>query len=47
MFINSHDALAKTVVHQGHAYESRPTFKLFHTEYASSGVWTVGSEFFD
>lgn len=43
VFINSHTALAKTVVQQGPAYQSRPTFKLFHSDFASSGIWTVGT----
>ncbi|KAI0399289.1 putative cytochrome P450 phenylacetate 2-hydroxylase [Xylaria palmicola] len=43
VFINSHKALAKTVIQQGPAYQSRPTFRLFHTDYASSGIWTVGT----
>ncbi|KAJ5510162.1 hypothetical protein N7453_002265 [Penicillium expansum] len=43
VFINSHKALAQTVVQQGPAYQSRPTFKLFHGDYASSGIWTVGT----
>ncbi|KAJ5754224.1 cytochrome P450 phenylacetate 2-hydroxylase [Penicillium manginii] len=43
VFINSHKALAQTVVQQGPAYQSRPTFKLFHSDYASSGIWTVGT----
>ncbi|KAF2128862.1 putative cytochrome P450 phenylacetate 2-hydroxylase [Dothidotthia symphoricarpi CBS 119687] len=43
VFINSHKALAKTVVQQGPAYQSRPTFKLFHSDFASSGIWTVGT----
>ncbi|KAF2272504.1 putative cytochrome P450 phenylacetate 2-hydroxylase [Westerdykella ornata] len=38
VFINSHKALAKTVVQQGPAYQSRPTFKLFHSDFASSGI---------
>ncbi|KAJ6466465.1 putative cytochrome P450 phenylacetate 2-hydroxylase [Mycena sanguinolenta] len=41
--ISSHTALAKTVVQQGPAYQSRPTFKLFHSDFASSGIWTVGT----
>lgn len=28
---------------QGPAYQSRPTFKLFHQDFASSGIWTVGT----
>lgn len=28
---------------QGPAYQSRPTFKLFHSDFASSGIWTVGT----
>ena len=28
---------------QGPAFQSRPMFKLFHNDYASSGIWTVGS----
>ncbi|KAI0458560.1 putative cytochrome P450 phenylacetate 2-hydroxylase [Xylaria acuta] len=43
VFINSHKALARTIVQQGPAYQSRPTFKLFHSDYASSGIWTVGT----
>lgn len=43
VFINSHTALAKTIVQQGPAYQSRPTFKLFHSDFASSGIWTVGT----
>ncbi|KAH6638466.1 putative cytochrome P450 phenylacetate 2-hydroxylase [Boeremia exigua] len=43
VFINSHKALARTVVQQGPAYQSRPTFKLFHNDYASNGIWTVGT----
>ncbi|KAF4311842.1 putative cytochrome p450 phenylacetate 2- protein [Botryosphaeria dothidea] len=43
VFISSHKALAKTVVQQGPAYQSRPTFKLFHSDFASSGIWTVGT----
>ncbi|KAL8883080.1 MAG: hypothetical protein Q9198_000003 [Flavoplaca austrocitrina] len=43
VFINSHEALAKTVVKQGPSYQSRPTFKLFHSDFASSGIWTVGT----
>lgn len=43
VFINSHEALAKTIVQQGPAYQSRPTFKLFHSDFASSGIWTVGT----
>ncbi|RYP25695.1 hypothetical protein DL768_011390 [Monosporascus sp. mg162] len=43
VFINSHKALAQTVVQQGPAYQSRPTFKLFHSDYASSGIWTIGT----
>ncbi|KAJ4413906.1 hypothetical protein N0V82_008261 [Gnomoniopsis sp. IMI 355080] len=43
VFINSHKALAKTVIQQGPAYQSRPTFKLFHNDFASSGIWTVGT----
>lgn len=45
VFINSHKALAETVVKQGPAFQSRPKFKLFHSEYATSGIWTVGSKF--
>jgi hypothetical protein len=41
--INSHEALAKTVVRQGPAYQSRPTFKLFHSDFAFSGIWTIGT----
>ena len=44
VFINSHKALAQMVVQQGPAYQSRPTFKLYHSDYASSGIWTVGSK---
>lgn len=44
VFINSHQALAQTVVQHGPAYQSRPTFKLFHSDYASSGIWTVDSK---
>lgn len=44
VFINSHQALAETVVQQGPVFQSRPTFKLFHSDYATSGIWTVGSE---
>ncbi|KAF9693130.1 hypothetical protein EKO04_008952 [Ascochyta lentis] len=43
VFINSHKALAQTVVQQGPSYQSRPTFKLFHNDYASNGIWTVGT----
>ncbi|KAI1322612.1 putative cytochrome P450 phenylacetate 2-hydroxylase [Xylariaceae sp. FL0255] len=43
VFINSHKALAQTVVQQGPAYQSRPMFKLFHEDYASSGIWTLGT----
>ncbi|KAH8701134.1 putative cytochrome P450 phenylacetate 2-hydroxylase [Talaromyces proteolyticus] len=43
VFINSHKALAQTVVQQGPAYQSRPTFKLYHSDYASSGIWTIGT----
>ncbi|OJD29697.1 cytochrome p450 phenylacetate 2 [Diplodia corticola] len=43
VFVSSHKALAKTVVRQGPAYQSRPTFKLFHNDFASSGIWTVGT----
>ncbi|KAH7312500.1 putative cytochrome P450 phenylacetate 2-hydroxylase [Stachybotrys elegans] len=43
VFVNSHEALAKTIVQQGPAYQSRPTFKLFHSDFASSGIWTVGT----
>ncbi|CAD6579779.1 MAG: hypothetical protein ASARMPRED_009248 [Alectoria sarmentosa] len=43
VFINSHKALAQMVVQQGPAYQSRPTFKLYHSDYASSGIWTVGT----
>ncbi|KAF5139474.1 Phenylacetate 2-hydroxylase [Metarhizium anisopliae] len=43
VFINSHKALSKTIVKQGPAYQSRPTFKLFHQDFASSGIWTVGT----
>ncbi|KAI9660600.1 MAG: hypothetical protein M1821_009952 [Bathelium mastoideum] len=43
VFINSHKALAQTVVKQGPAYQSRPIFKLFHSDFASSGVWTLGT----
>ncbi|KAK7730287.1 hypothetical protein SLS63_005857 [Diaporthe eres] len=43
VFISSNKALAKTVVQQGPAYQSRPTFKLFHSDFASSGIWTVGT----
>jgi phenylacetate 2-hydroxylase len=43
VFISSHTALAKTVVQQGPAFQSRPTFKLFHSDFASSGIWTVGT----
>lgn len=31
------------MVQQGPAYQSRPTFKLFHNDFASSGIWTVGT----
>ncbi|PPJ60972.1 hypothetical protein CBER1_11796 [Cercospora berteroae] len=41
--INSHKALAETVVQQNIAYSSRPIFKLFHSDYASNGIWTVGT----
>lgn len=44
VFINSHNAFAQTVVQQGPAFQSRPTFKLYHSDYASSGIWTVGSK---
>ncbi|KAL2279970.1 hypothetical protein FJTKL_13107 [Diaporthe vaccinii] len=43
VFISSNKAFAKTVVQQGPAYQSRPTFKLFHNDFASSGIWTVGT----
>ncbi|ROT39231.1 putative cytochrome P450 phenylacetate 2-hydroxylase [Sodiomyces alkalinus F11] len=43
VFVNSHEALAKTIVKQGPAFQSRPTFKLFHSDFASSGIWTVGT----
>lgn len=43
VFISSNKALANTVVKQGPAYQSRPTFKLFHSDFASSGIWTVGT----
>lgn len=43
VFISSNKALAQTVVKQGPAYQSRPTFKLFHSDFASSGIWTVGT----
>ncbi|KAJ4355171.1 hypothetical protein N0V95_003194 [Ascochyta clinopodiicola] len=43
VFISSHKALAQTVVQQGPSYQSRPTFKLFHNDYASNGIWTVGT----
>lgn len=43
VLINSHEALGKTIVKQGPAYQSRPTFKLFHSDFASSGIWTVGT----
>ncbi|KAI6778355.1 putative cytochrome p450 phenylacetate 2- protein [Emericellopsis cladophorae] len=43
VFINSHTALAETVVKQGPSYQSRPIFKLFHSDFASSGIWTVGT----
>lgn len=36
--------MAQTVVTQGPAFQSRPTFKLFHNDYGMSGIWTVGSE---
>lgn len=45
--INSHAAMAQTVVAQGPAFQSRPTFKLYHNDFASSGIWTVGSKLFD
>lgn len=45
VFINSHKALAQTVVQQGPAYQSRPRFKLYHSDYASDGIWTLGSKF--
>lgn len=32
------------IVKQGRAYQSRPTFKLYHSDYASSGIWTLGSK---
>lgn len=31
------------MVQQGPAFQSRPTFKLFHNDFASSGIWTVGT----
>ncbi|UNI19368.1 hypothetical protein JDV02_005554 [Purpureocillium takamizusanense] len=43
VFLNSHKALAQTVVQQGPAFQSRPTFRLFHCDYATSGIWTVGT----
>lgn len=43
VIISSNEALAKTIVEQGPAYQSRPTFKLFHSDFASSGIWTVGT----
>ncbi|KAF7983120.1 hypothetical protein HWV62_24077 [Athelia sp. TMB] len=43
VFINSHTAMAETVVAQGTAFQSRPIFKLFHNDFASSGIWTVGT----
>jgi phenylacetate 2-hydroxylase len=36
--------MAQTIVSQGPAFQSRPTFKLFHNDFASSGIWTVGSK---
>ncbi|KAJ1323214.1 3-hydroxyphenylacetate 6-hydroxylase [Microdochium nivale] len=42
VFINSHKALAQTVVKQGPAYQSRPTFDLYHSDCAS-GITTVGT----
>ncbi|KAF8582383.1 putative cytochrome P450 phenylacetate 2-hydroxylase [Ramaria rubella] len=43
VFINSHQSMAQTIVTQGPAFQSRPTFKLFHSDFASSGIWTVGT----
>ncbi|KAI9712397.1 MAG: hypothetical protein M1820_001610 [Bogoriella megaspora] len=43
VYINSHRALARMVVQQGPAYQSRPTFKLYHSDFATSGLWTVGT----
>jgi len=43
VFINSHSSMAQTIVSQGPAFQSRPTFKLFHNDFASSGIWTVGT----
>lgn len=43
VFVNSHTALAETIVQQGPAFQSRPIFKLFHNDFASSGIWTVGT----
>lgn len=43
VFVNSHRALAKTIVQQGPAFQSRPTLKLFHGDAEFSGIWTVGT----
>ncbi|RAO67594.1 uncharacterized protein BHQ10_003606 [Talaromyces amestolkiae] len=43
VFINSHKALVQTIVQQGPAYQSRPTFELYHSNYASDGIWTLGT----
>ncbi|PTU19915.1 hypothetical protein P175DRAFT_0439613 [Aspergillus ochraceoroseus IBT 24754] len=43
VLINSHRALAQTIVQQGPAYQSRPTLKHFHGDSVSSGIWTVGT----
>jgi hypothetical protein len=42
--LNSHQSLVQTIVAQGPAFISRPTFKLFHSDFGSSGIWTIGSE---
>ncbi|KAF8492259.1 cytochrome P450 [Gautieria morchelliformis] len=43
VFLNSHQSLVQTVVTQGPAFMSRPTFNLFHSAFASSGIWTIGT----
>lgn len=41
--MNSHTALAETIVQQGPAFQSRPFFNLFHNDFTSSRIWTVGT----
>ncbi|KAK2756658.1 hypothetical protein FQN54_005103 [Arachnomyces sp. PD_36] len=43
VLISTREALSKTIIKQGAAYQSRPTFKLFHSDFASSGIFTLGT----